>query len=85
MNKRIVIVLFAIALLCTVLAAAAAVKSYQVTGPVLAVSADSVTVKKGKDVWELERDANTKVTGDLKKGKTVLIKYRMIATEITVK
>ena len=85
MKKRIVIVLLAIALLCTILAAAAAVKTYQVTGPVLAVGADSVTVQKGKDVWELARDANTKVTGDLKKGKSVLIKYRMVATEITVK
>jgi len=83
--KRVVIVLFAIALLCTVLAAAAAVNRYQVTGPVLALTADTITVQKGKDVWELGRDKETKVTGDLKKGKTVLIKYRMIATEITVK
>ena len=85
--KRATIVVFALVLLCAVIATAAAVSEhkYQVTGPVVAVSADSISVKKGKDVWELGRDANTKVTGDLKNGKKVLVKYRMVATEITVK
>lgn len=83
--KRYVIALLGVLVLSAVIAAAASVNKYQVTGPVLAVSADSISVKKGKDTWELGRDANTKVNGDLKKGKKVEIKYRMIATEITVK
>lgn len=83
--KRYVIALLGVLVLSAVIAAAASVNKYQVTGPVLEVSADSISVKKGKDVWELGRDANTKVNGDLKKGKKVEIKYRMIATEITVK
>jgi uncharacterized protein YxeA len=83
--KRFVIALLGVLVMSAVIAAAAAVNKYQVTGPVLELKADSISVQKGKDVWELGRDANTKVNGDLKKGKKVEIKYRMIATEITVK
>ena len=83
--KRVLITLLVVLSLCAVVAAAAAMKSYQVTGPVLDVRGDAIVVQKGKDVWELGRDANTKVTGDLKKGKTVLIHYRMVATDVTVK
>jgi hypothetical protein len=65
--------------------AAAPAKTYQVTGPVLAVDADTVTVQKGPDKWELSRDSSTKVTGDLKVGASVTIQYRMIATTVDVK
>jgi hypothetical protein len=61
------------------------VKTYQVTGPVLALTASSVVVQKGKDEWELARTSSTKVTGDLKVGSKVTIQYRMIAAEIEVK
>ena len=64
---------------------AAAPKTYQVTGPVLEVSSDLIVVKKGNDRWELARDANTKVTGDLKVGAKVTIQYRMVATSVEVK
>jgi hypothetical protein len=66
-------------------ALAAESKSYQVTGPVVETSADSITVLKGKDNWEIAKDAGTKVTGDPKKGDKVVIHYRMIATDIEVK
>lgn len=65
--------------------AAVPAKTYQVTGPVLAVTADLITVQKGTDKWELARDASTKVTGDLKVGANVTIQYRMSATTIDVK
>jgi len=64
--------------------AAAAVKTYQVTGPVLEVRSDAVVVKKGSDNWEIAKDASTKVTGDLKVGAKVKIQYRMTAAEIEV-
>ena len=35
---------------------AAAVKTYQVTGPVLEVTDSSVTVEKGKAQWEIARE-----------------------------
>ena len=64
---------------------AAATKTYQVTGPVLEVSADMIAVQKGKDRWEIARDSSTKVTGDLKVGSKVTIEYRMTATSVDVK
>jgi hypothetical protein len=67
------------------LAFAAAVKTYQVTGPVLEVSDTMIAVQKGKDRWELARTPDTKVTGDLKVGSKVTIEYRMNATQVEVK
>ena len=64
---------------------AAAPKTYQVTGPVLSVSDDLIVVQKGKDKWEIARDANTKIQGDLKVGAKVTIQYKMIATSVEVK
>ena len=62
-----------------------AVKTYQVTGPVLAVTADSIVVQKGNEKWEIGRDSGTKVTGELKVGAKVTIEYRMTAATVTVK
>ena len=63
----------------------AATKTYQVTGPVLEVSDSMIAVQKGKDRWEIARDASTKVTGDLKVGAKVTIEYRMTAASVDVK
>jgi hypothetical protein len=59
--------------------------TYQVTGPVLAVTDTSITVQKGKDPWTVSRDANTKVTGTLAVGSKVTIKYHMTADTVVVK
>jgi len=59
-------------------------KTYQVTGPVLDLTNDMIVVQKGKDRWELARDSNTKVTGDLKVGANVTIQYRMTAVSVGV-
>jgi hypothetical protein len=64
---------------------AAAPKTYQVTGPVLELTSDMIVVQKGKDRWEIARDASTKVTGDLKVGAKVTIEYRMTAATVDVK
>ncbi len=63
----------------------AAVKTYQVTGPVLQVTDDLIAVQKGKDRWEIARTPDTKVTGDLKVGSKVTIEYKMEATKVDVK
>ena len=60
-------------------------KTYQVTGPVLAVTPDTVTVQKGDDKWEIARDGKTKITGDIKVGAKVTIEYTMSATTVEVK
>jgi hypothetical protein len=57
----------------------------QVTGPVLEVKDISITVQKGDEKWQIARDKNTKVTGDVKVGSKVTIKYQMKATTIEVK
>lgn len=66
-------------------AVAGAPKTYQVTGPVLEVNDSMIAVMKGKDRWEIARDAQTKVTGDLKVGGKVTITYTMSATVVEAK
>jgi hypothetical protein len=63
-------------------ASLAMAKDYQVTGPVVDVKDDAITVKKGSENWEIARDKDTKTTGEIKKGDRVMIKYKMIATSI---
>src|SRR5215211_1966432 len=64
---------------------AAATKTYQVTGPVVEVTDSSITVQKDNEKWQISRDKETKVTGDLKPGARVTILYRMSAASIEVK
>jgi hypothetical protein len=64
---------------------AADAKDYQVTGPVLEVNSSMIAVQKGKDRWELGRDANTKASAEPKVGDKVTIHYSMTATNIEVK
>jgi hypothetical protein len=73
------------ALLISSAAHAADAKSYQVTGPVLEVTPTVITVQKGNDKWEIQRNSNTKITGDLKPGAKVTIYYTMVAAEVEVK
>ena len=61
------------------------VKTYQVTGPELAVTPTSITVQKGEDRWEIARNKETKINGSLKVGAKVTIHYTMVAAEVEVK
>lgn len=72
-------------LLTASLTFAAEPKSYQVTGPVTDLKDDVITVQKGNEKWEIARDKDTKVTGDLKVGSKVTVHYRMKAVSIEVK
>ena len=65
--------------------AAAAGKTYQVTGPVVEVRSDAIVVKKGTENWEIAKDSSTKTTGDPKVGDKVTVMYRMTAATIDVK
>jgi len=85
MNMKAGFTLLAAASLALSSVALAADKTYQVTGPVLEVTDSMIAVQKGKDRWEIKRDSNTKVTGDLKVGEKVTITYTMSATDIEVK
>ena len=72
-------------LLTTSLAVAGPVKTYQVTGPVLEVTDTSITIEKDKEKWQIARDKDTKVTGELKPGAKATIQYRMSAASVEVK
>ena len=86
MNMKAAFSLLAAASLALSSAAfAAGAKTYEVTGPVLEANDSMIAVQKGKDRWEINRDANTKVTGDLKVGEKVKITYTMSATDVEVK
>jgi uncharacterized protein YxeA len=84
--KNILFSLLAVASLALSSAAfAGSTKDYQVTGPVLEVNASMIAVQKGKDRWEIARDSNTKMSGDVKVGDKVTVHYTMTATSIEAK
>ena len=82
---RVVALAMGLAILSSVQAWGGSANSYQVTGPILEVNDAMIAVQKGKDRWEVGRDASTKVNGDLAVGAKVTIQYRMIATQVDVK
>jgi hypothetical protein len=75
----------AVALAFTSSAFGGASKTYQVTGPVLEANDSMIAVQKGKDRWEVARDASTKVDGEVKVGEKVTITYTMTATNVEAK
>ena len=63
---------------------AAEAKTYQVTGPVLEITASYVVVQKGDEKWQIARDKTTR--GDaMKVGDKVTIQYQMVAKQVEVK
>jgi hypothetical protein len=60
-------------------------KTYQATGPVLEMRDDAIVVQKGKEKWEIARDKDTKIKGDVKVGSKVTVMYTMKATTIEAK
>ena len=85
MIKTITCLLAAAALALAGIAQAGSTKSYQVTGPVLEINDTMIVVQKGKERWEIARDASTKMNGDVKVGAKVTVMYTMTATEVEAK
>ncbi|MBI4027070.1 MAG: hypothetical protein HY360_18945 [Verrucomicrobia bacterium] len=83
-NTRFILVA-TISLGLTAAAFAASAKTYQVTGPVLELTDTMIVVQKGTERWEIARDNDTIVSGDLKVGAKVTIEYRMFGTSVEVK
>ena len=65
--------------------ALAVVDDFQVTGNVTEKTADSITVMKGKERFQIAIDKDTKMTGDAKVGGKVTVKYKMHASSIESK
>jgi len=83
-------ILAALAAATVATAGLAAGKTYQVTGPVEEVSDTAIVIvqEKGKnkgEKFELVRNADTKVTGDLKKGAKATVEYTITAKSVEVK
>lgn len=72
-------------LLTGYMALAGDAKTYQVSGPVLEVTPTTITVQKGSEKWQINRDASTKAAAEPKVGAKVTVYYTMTATEISVK
>lgn len=76
----------AVAALAFAAGKAAQAKSYQATGSIVELTDTKITVNKGKEGnWEIARDADTKMMGDLKVGDKATVHYRMIALSIEPK
>ena len=86
MNMKAAFSLLAAVSLAFSSVAFAGAKTYEVSGPVLEVNDSMIVVQKGgQERGEINRDANTKVTGDVKVGDKVHVTYTMSATEVEVK
>ena len=85
MNKLSLLALAATAAFTLGNSSLLAADSYQVTGPILELTDTKIVVEKGKEKWEIARNADTKVTGDLKVGAKVTIQYSMTAKTVEVK
>lgn len=81
--KKLVLAVLVVMLAVTF--AFAAPKTYQWTGEVTEVKDDMISVKKGKETWQIARDKDTKITGDLKVGSKVTVEYTMKAVKIESK
>lgn len=78
-------IVFAVALVLAASISFAAGKTYQFTGKVLEVKENMIVVDKKGEKFELKKDANTKIKGDIKVGAKVTVKYESLATDIEVK
>ncbi len=79
------IVMLAVVAVMVMATAAFAGKTYQFTGKVLEVKENVIIVDKNGEKFEMAKDANTKVKGDLKVGAKVTVKYESRAVDIEVK
>ena len=87
--KKTLLIIAALVLVASYVVAQTAPKgprTYQVTGPIVALTDDVITVEKGKKArWEIARNKDTKVTGQIKVGERVKVTYRMVAEGVELK
>ncbi len=83
--KRLLVVIGVILIVAALAYARAPKSDYQWTGTLLETDGDHLVVQKGNEKWEFLQDKDTKVTGDLKAGAKVEVKYVMKAVSVEVK
>lgn len=85
MRMKPIAALAATAILGAALGWAAAAASYQKTGVVKEVSADSFTLDLGKEEWRFYTDGGTAGKDALKAGEKVTVTYKQVATKVESK
>ena len=85
MNTKAFSLVAAVSLALGSIALGGPTRTYQVTGPILEMNDSMVAVQKGKERWEIARDASTKASGEMKVGDKVTVTYTMTATNVDVK
>ena len=60
-------------------------KDYQVTGPIVSIEKNVITVMKNDEKWEIDMDDATKIEGKLEVGQKVTIHYHMVADKVDKK
>jgi Cu/Ag efflux protein CusF len=75
----------ATAILSAALGWAAAAASYQKTGVVKEVAADSFTLDLGKEEWRFYTDGGTTGKDAIKAGDKVTVTYKQVATKVESK
>ena len=83
--KSSAIIAVASAILGFAIPAGAVGVTYQVTGPVLEATATKIVIQKDTEKWEIARTPDTKITGEVKVGEKVTVRYTMTAASIEAK
>lgn len=85
MRMKSIAAFAATAILGAALGWAAAAASYQKTGVVKEVSADSFTLDLGKEEWRFYTDGGTSGKEAVKAGDKVTVTYKQVATKVEAK
>lgn len=85
MKKNTIMAVAGAALVGTVIGWAAAAATYQKTGVVKEVGADTFTIDLGKEEWRFYTDGSTQGKDVVKAGQKVTVTYKQLATKIEAK
>ncbi len=83
--KKLMVVIGVLLIVAAIAFARPPKSDYQWTGTVVESDGDHLIVQKGNEKWEFAIDKDTKMTGTLKAGAKVTVKYLMKATSIEAK
>lgn len=85
MTKKTIAIVLGAAIVGAMAGWAAAAASYQKTGVVKEVSADSFTLDLGKEEWRFYTDGTTQGKDAVKAGQKVTVTYKQMATKVEAK
>jgi len=83
--KKVMVVIGVLLIVAAIAFARPPKSDYQWTGSVVESDGDHLVVQKGNEKWEFAIDKDTKMTGTLKAGAKVTVKYLMKATSVEAK